>query len=139
VHPDSAKPLAQTIRQKLPEATRAAVNELVRIGEQPAIVNLQMGALRKGLRVHVVSDSNLREALAIEQGEGDDWQRFRAVYGGATSVVSFSRVGSDPSSGQALVVSSINCGTLCGAGNLVLLQRRYGVWSVMKVGNLWVS
>jgi hypothetical protein len=115
------------------------VDEFVRVGELRGIVRLKTNALRQGLNVHIVPEAKLREVLGDKKSRGQDWQRFRATYGGAANVVSFSRVGWDAGSRQALLLLSTACGALCGSGNLVLLQRRYGIWSIVKTHRVWVA
>jgi hypothetical protein len=135
---DSGKSLAESIAQGIPEAARPVVDELVRIGERPRLVKLKMNALRQGIKVHVVPDVKLREILSGRDRSETDWQRLKARYG-AASVLSLSRVGWHADSGQALVVISVTCGSLCGSGHLVLLERRFGIWIIVKTHQLWIA
>jgi len=61
-----------------------------------------------------------------------------AVRGG-TSHISLSRAGFDPDGGRALVYVSRVCGSLCGDGVYVLLERRGARWVVLKYVVVWES
>lgn len=126
-------PWGESIARRIPEATPAVVDSLVRMGEIPGGIRLNVNALRQGLNVQVAAEGRLREIFNYETEKlGNDWELFKASYKGANGIVRFSRVGSDLQSGQALVLVSFECGALCGSKFLVLMQRKANVWTVIK-------
>lgn len=133
----SGKSFTDALAERIPQATRQVVEDLVRVGEISGTVRVRMNALRRGLKVHVAPDATLKEIFDDRSGNG--WKQFKANYGGASAVHQFSRVGSDPKSGQALVLWSMSCGALCGSGQLILLKREWGIWNIIKDQRLWIS
>jgi len=65
------------------------------------------------------------------------WRRLAEAHGGARVVVTFSAPGYDEASGTALVYMVVDCGGLCGGGNVMLLALRDGAWHVTETHALW--
>jgi hypothetical protein len=71
------------------------------------------------------------EARAITARNG--WREFERRNALAPGRVSVSRIGFDPSGSQALVYVDFVCGSLCGSGSFVLLERAGRTWRVVKI------
>jgi hypothetical protein len=54
-------------------------------------------------------------------------------------VFQVSRVGFDESHTQALVYVEYFCGGLCGSGTIYLVERRGGVWTIIRHGPSWIA
>ena len=81
--------------------------------------------LRLGESFEVVNEKDLPNA--------GDWTEFQKRTGLAAGAFSVSRIGYDASRTQALVYVSYQCGTLCGSGRFVLLERAADRWRVVRV------
>jgi hypothetical protein len=71
------------------------------------------------------------EARAITARNG--WRDFERRNALAPGSVAVSRIGFDPSGSQALLYVNFVCGSLCGSGRFVLLERSGGTWRVVKI------
>lgn len=85
-------------------------------------------------------------SVATDRGrlEGVDaetyWRRFRELYPGAAGSVSTSGVGVSRDGRQALLLIDHGCGSLCGSGHIVLLERdAAGRWRIRAAHMTWVS
>lgn len=136
-HFEGGKSFAEIIVQRIPEATRAVVDDLARVGENLATVRLKMNALRPGLRVRIAPNAEL-ETLFDQSSRDGNWERIKQKYG-TTTVLHFSRVGWDPKSAQALMGAITACGPLCGAGVLILFKREWGIWHIAKEYRVWIA
>jgi hypothetical protein len=56
-----------------------------------------------------------------------------------SGIIRFSRVGFNSGRDEALVSVDSTCGSLCGSGDLFLLRRIAGKWTIVGRANLWVS
>ena len=54
-------------------------------------------------------------------------------------ILTFSNIGFNRKHDQALITFSNYCGIRCGAGYLILLDRKKGRWKVTREFSLWVS
>jgi hypothetical protein len=77
------------------------------------------------------------EARAITARNG--WRDFERRNALAPGSVAVSRIGFDPSGSQALLYVNFVCGSLCGSGRFVLLERDGGPWRVVKVDSYMES
>jgi hypothetical protein len=71
------------------------------------------------------------EARAITARNG--WRDFERRNALAPGSVAVSRIGFDPSGSQALLYVDFVCGSLCGSGRFVLLEREGATWHVVKI------
>ncbi|SRR6266480_439692 len=66
------------------------------------------------------------------------WKTFHRMYPGSNGYLRLSRVGFNSARDQALVQTAWMCGSLCGEGRYVLLQKEGGRWRVAKDVLVWV-
>jgi hypothetical protein len=64
--------------------------------------------------------------------ERDGWQEFSRRFPGATGLIALSPVAFDSRKQEALVYTRRQCGFLCGEAYFVLLERRDGIWYIVK-------
>lgn len=69
----------------------------------------------------------------------DQWTRFYEIYPKSGGYNSFSRVGFDKKGRQALVYFVNSCGSLCGTGTFVLLEKGENDWVVRSTARIWIS
>ena len=74
-------------------------------------------------------DANEARAITARNG----WRDFERRNALAPGSVSVSRIGFDPSGSQALLYVDFACGSLCGSGRFVLLERVGSTWRVVKI------
>ena len=64
------------------------------------------------------------------------WKKIRKKYG-TTNVVAFSNI--NYQGDFAAAYYELNCGGLCGTGNIVIFEKVGGKWKIMTEYNLWMS
>jgi hypothetical protein len=131
----------QTLEQKLTahalKANPGAVEALTKIGEQKSTIDVDLIRLvRPELRIRIVKEDELRRTFS-NASLPDAWKQLRG--NSVASLVTFSRVGFDGDRKHALMFVSMTCGPLCGAGQIVVLERRWGAWHVIETKRVWVS
>lgn len=82
--------------------------------------------------------SEEHEKFFKKKGPGG-WATFYKKYPKSSGFWSFSPVGYDALSAEALVYVGHHCGGLCGTGHLVLLAKENGSWVVKNRLMLWIS
>jgi hypothetical protein len=68
-----------------------------------------------------------------------NWERLYAAFPGATGWMSLSLPGYAITGDIAVVYVALYCGSLCGQGRYVYLQRIHGHWRVLVRVPVWVS
>lgn len=139
----SAPPAAlrswQSIRKILPEVNRFAAIDLLKQPKQTKSLTIPMGELNPSLRVIQLSANEVRNMFTTAESLDRQWENFRKKFSGANAIVSFSPVGYSSDQNQAVFVVSFACGSLCGSGSIVLMQRAGTGWRIIKQSGLWVS
>lgn len=87
-------------------------------------------------RSFVASENVLFEGWPLDK---NGRTAFEKLFPGARGIISFSRVGFDPSLDEAMVSTSFVCGGLCGEGWRYMLKKRQGKWEVASKRMVWVS
>jgi len=86
---------------------------------------------------HVLLANEDYESISKERGKW--WKVFYKRYPGANGFIGFSRAGFNEKMDQALVyVERARCWR-CATGHQILLQKRNGIWKVVKEHKVWVS
>lgn len=67
------------------------------------------------------------------------WTQLGKKYPTAMVIYRFSRIGFNVSRTQALVSVSYWCGSLCGRGSFVFLQKEHGKWKISRNIGLFIS
>ena len=67
------------------------------------------------------------------------WSEFYRLYPGSGGYNSFSKVGYDKSGRFALVYFVNRCGSHCGTGTYVLVEKSEGGWVVKETAMMWIS
>ncbi len=98
-----------------------------------------LNPFRLGLNIVVVNDEDLSMIFNYADSEQNPWEKFEAKYSGAREVYFLSRVGFNHARNQALVHVSYECGALCGGGDYVLLEKKFGFWLIQKRHMSWIS
>jgi hypothetical protein len=111
---------------------------------RPDAVDAFLGAIEVQRRLPKELRS-LQDFLIVEQRElralvaRDQLTAFERRHALAPGTVAVSRIGFDASGSQALLYVSFSCGSLCGRGTFVLLERNAGRWEVVKIDGYMVS
>ena len=96
---------------------------------------------REGVRV--VPEEQIIAALKAKGPPVDPpqpgWEGFYSRYPGAQGVLRVSLPGYTPDGTEAVVMLSVGCGSLCGSGLLLHLERSNGEWKIVRRETLWVS
>jgi hypothetical protein len=89
---------------------------------------------------HVSLKSEFEATSPFTRGADLDraWQDFRARHG-ARAFWRVSRAVVSADGTQALIYAEVHCGGLCGRGDLILLSRSNGEWTLSKSHRVWIS
>ncbi len=71
--------------------------------------------------------------------EKDSSPSLKQQFPGAPGIISFSRVGFDPTLHEAIVSTAFVCGMLCGTGQRYILRRTFGAWEIVDKCIIWLS
>jgi hypothetical protein len=71
--------------------------------------------------------------------KGSAWKDFAQKYPNATGFTIVSAIGFDTSRRRALVYIGNSCGALCGAGYVVLLEKKKDKWIAVKTAKIWIA
>jgi hypothetical protein len=96
--------------------------------------------LSAGTGVVLVSQEELDQLDSATGSDRDEfWTAFEANYGTNCGYHSFSRAGFSEDGRQALVYLSSLCGSLCGGGELILLERGAQGYAVVERVPVWIA
>lgn len=115
------------------EETRVNFRE---VNSTSSIVPLETGVWKN---IVIFPDIERREIFTDLKFLSDSWVELKKKYSGAGGFVSVSRVGFDSELNEAVVYIQVNCGSLCGSGNMLYLKRDSSGWKVEETKNIWVS
>lgn len=87
---------------------------------------LKAGELRIGQKIELISRSDLNSIFA--DGIISGWKKFRDIHPNVQGYTRLSAVGFSPDKNVAVVFLGRYCGPTCGAGGIVTLSRKNGIW-----------
>jgi len=87
----------------------------------------------------LIGDKELRKLIPHPNGSMEHWNEFYKLYPKSAGYNSFSRVGYDKAGRTALVYFVNWCGSLCGTGNYVLVEKSETGWKVKETARMWIS
>jgi hypothetical protein len=122
---------SQYIRQELPSLSDATLSDYKQ-------KNKEQSSLKDSFKLkikHVLIDEEEIKRAIKDAG----WKSFYEKYPESGGLVSFSRVGFNAATNQALVYFEHWCGGLCGSGNYILLRKEGEGWKVVSVSRAWNS
>jgi hypothetical protein len=122
-----------------PEVDRSTAVDFLFESQQRRSAVLPLADLSPNLRVIQPLPSEVRSFFQTDEDLEAQWKKLREKYEDASSILRFSGIGFSSNFDQAVFVVSMSCGSLCGAGTLVLMQRKEEGWQVVKESGLWVS
>ena len=129
---------AAEIRQRMPGASEALVNDLLAKAREPRKVVPAQLAKATRVKAEIVPDAQLQHAFeGVPMAEA--WRRLASAHGGAHAAVTLSPVGYDAATGMALVYLRVECGGLCGGASLLRLKETDGAWRVVETQSLWAG
>lgn len=129
--------LAEDIAWRLPKARNETIAAFVKNANAMHPVKLRAASLRTRLKARLVPKHKIDSIL--QGGYAKAWRDFDEQYPDARYIIQFSAIGFDASSTEAIVYMQRLCPGLCGAGELILLQRRNGGWSISQVHQFWIA
>lgn len=164
LHSEEYAVLNTVLRHGLPPDTRRIVIEAATVCDRDTLARLQRDPATAGkldLTPELVADFAEVNAtpVAIERRfdvateytlldrreldtlfQKNGWQGFFDRYAGTPGVLRLSRVGFDPATRHALVLVEQLCGSECGAGRLVRLERSEDeTWRVLDTTIVWMA
>jgi hypothetical protein len=80
-----------------------------------------------------------QEEFKTTIGGGDGWNKFKNEHPGATGIITFSAVGFDASGTTAVVNVMFVCAGLCGNGNVYILEKKDGNWTLKQTVGAVIS
>ena len=91
------------------------------------------------LKYLLITDKQLKKVVPHPNGSMESWTEFYKLYPKSAGYNSFSRVGYDKSRRNALVYFVNWCGTACGTGTYVLVEKGESGWVVKDAAGIWIS
>jgi hypothetical protein len=117
---------ASVVLQNLKPVTQGTLQDLIHKNQEPR-------RLSENLKL------NVGYVLLGQQSSRNNTGKASAKVWPASAIFSVSRVGFNDKKDLALVYFAVNCGILCGQGDLVLLSRGDRGWEIVKKYRLWIS
>lgn len=89
----------------------------------------------------LISEKQLKAVFPDRNYDGSMgyWNEFYKLYPNSGGYNSFSRVGYDKAGRNALVYFVNWCGSLCGTGTYVLVEKSGSGWVVKETAGMWIS
>jgi hypothetical protein len=87
----------------------------------------------------LISDKQLEKVVPHPNGPWERWEEFYKLYPKSAGYNSFSRVGYDKAKRNALVYFVNWCGSACGTGTYLLLEKGDNGWVVKEAAGMWIS
>ena len=91
------------------------------------------------IKYQLISNKELEKLVPHPNGPMEHWTEFYKLYPKSAGYNSFSRVGYDKAGRNALVYFVNWCGTLCGTGTYLLVEKRENGWVVKESAGIWIS
>ena len=129
---------AQELKKGFPNASDAVIADFLLANKSSAELRLSEKLLKPYVRLELVDKARIDTIFEAKPFD-KNWTRFYKEFPTSNGVMQFSRVGYDATRKQALLYMQNGCGSRCGAGVLVLMQSRLGIWRRIKGVNVWVS
>ncbi|WP_431167560.1 hypothetical protein [Tenacibaculum halocynthiae] len=91
---------------------------------------------KKSIEIQTITNKIFNSFFRSNRRIEKSWKRIKKKYG-TQKVIGFSKVNYN---GQfATIYYSINCGSLCGSGNIVVFEIINKKWQILTEINLWMS
>jgi hypothetical protein len=90
-------------------------------------------------KYQLISDKQLVKVVPHPNGPFEHWAKFYKQYPNSAGYNSFSRVGYDKAKRNALVYFVNWCGSACGTGTYLLLEKGEHGWVVKETAGMWIS
>lgn len=100
-----------------------------------AKLNCDLTSTALGAGVVFMSPQEKDELFSKASG----WKDFAQKYPNAAGFTIVSAIGFDTSHREALAYVGNSCGVLCGAGYVVLLEKKKDKWIAMETAKIWVA
>jgi hypothetical protein len=127
----------EELKRALPEASDVVIEDLLVNSNKP-VSTQPISGLPPDVEIVIATREQL-DKIFDRQSPRFSAHRFNREFPGATRLIHLSRVGIDPKTGQAAIFMADICGSLCGAGYLILLHHDGSDWTRIKFTSLWVS
>jgi hypothetical protein len=106
---------------------------------QPKIERIDTLERRFNLKVDYVLLNNAQLDSLFKGNLMQGWEVYWKKYPKGTGLLGFSRVGFDRAHTKAFLYVSESCGSLCGNGYAVILEKVNGSWVVKEKKELWIA
>jgi len=90
-------------------------------------------------KVLVRRDGDIRRLIDDAPNLDVGWKKFYSVYRNASAVLYVSLPAYSADGNRAVVAMGQGCGTLCGSGEIVELEKKDGVWRLTRTQGTWIS
>ena len=124
---------AASLRERAFALQPSTLGSFHEVNMRPAILD---HSLPGPTRYQIVNSDQLR---FVPGKDGSPWGAFEKAFPGAHGILYLSRVGFSADGTQALLYMSYSCGSMCGEGSYVVMQKRNGAWTLEREVVEWVS
>jgi hypothetical protein len=130
----------QQVKYRLPSLKDETIDAYESVCKKEVGLNRELNI---PLKYEFVTEKVLKEIFPLGQQASDPvldrWKVFYERYPRSAGYNSFSRIGFDKARQQALVYFVNWCGSHCGTGTYLLLEKKQNVWAVKESGGMWIS
>ena len=121
------------LRVFFPAISEQMLQDLIEINRKPKQF---IQTYFKTIVPEVITEKCKKEIFKGEILE-DSWGRFYDKFGRFKGILSLSRISYE--NNRALMTYGFTCGSKCGGGGIVLMEKASNTWRVMLVFPIWVS
>ena len=112
------------------------------IADYELVRKIEIGVKEKldiPLRYVLIGEKELQKLIPHPNGPIEHWNEFYKLYPNTAGYNSFSRVGYDKAGRNALVYFVNWCGSACGTGTYVHVEKSEDGWKVKETAPMWIS
>jgi hypothetical protein len=109
--------------------------DLLTKNDKPYSLSKQFKLSRQYVLLNVEVFSEIFKGRGYEEG----WDEFYGKYPNSSGYITFSRVGFNNDATKAIIYRETGCGSLCGYGGYILLNKENGEWKLVTGYSCWRS
>jgi hypothetical protein len=130
---------ADEISKFMPTATKSVISDFLSISEKEMHFDIPKPNSQSSRRVISLSEKDFVTLFKESNKLHESWNRFFHQYPKSNGLITFSRVGFDKESKQALVLLTTLSDGKFESGDLFLLLKKNGLWKISERVNIWIT
>ncbi|MFZ6816817.1 hypothetical protein [Undibacterium sp. Ji22W] len=130
---------ADEISRLIPTATKSVISDFLNVGEKEMHFDIPKPSSSSGNSLISLSENDFVTLFKRSIKLNEAWKDFFRQFPKSHSLITFSRVGLDSESKQALVLRSTTSGGQFESGDLFLMFKKKGRWKISERVNIWIT